>query len=163
MNHIYWDASALVKRYVAEVGTPLVNHLFMKVPRSRMMCLHICTGEVISIFVRKKNSGLITNAIFAQAMADCRMEVLDDVNFKLISTDAYLISSSHPFIEKYALNATDALILRSAINVATLLCRKGDNLVLITSDRRLLRVAKAEGLTTFNPETDLQAQLDALC
>lgn len=120
MYHLYWDASALVKRYVAEVGTLLVNQLFTKVSRSRMICLHICTGEVISIFVRKKNSGLITNAIFAQAMANFRVEVLDDVNFKLISTDAHLISSSHPLIEKYALNATDALILRSALNVATL-------------------------------------------
>ena len=31
MNHFYWDASALVKRYAPEIGTPLVNHLFADV------------------------------------------------------------------------------------------------------------------------------------
>jgi len=25
MSHFFWDASALTKRYVVEVGTPLVN------------------------------------------------------------------------------------------------------------------------------------------
>ena len=33
-------------------------------------------------------------------------------------------------------------------------------LVLITSDLRLLSAAQAEGLRTFNPETDNQAILD---
>ncbi|MCI0387876.1 MAG: hypothetical protein MOB07_03770 [Acidobacteria bacterium] len=35
-------------------------------------------------------------------------------------------------------------------------------LVLISSDLRLTRAAKAEGLITFNPETDDQQTLDSL-
>ena len=38
----------------------------------------------------------------------------------------------------------------------------GDELVLVASDHRLLRAAQAEGLTTFNPETESQTELDAL-
>ena len=162
MNYFYWDASALAKRYTPEVGTPLVNDLFAKVPCNRMMCLHIGTGEVISIFVRKKNRKLITQASFAQAMTDFRAEVLNDVHFELVSTADDLISPSHQFIEKYSLNATDAFILRSALEVATRLRSVKDDLVLIASDQRLLQAAQAEGLATFNPETDSQAQLDTL-
>jgi hypothetical protein len=32
----------------------------------------------------------------------------------------------------------------------------------VASDQRLLRAAAAEGLATFNPETQSQAELDAL-
>ena len=40
--------------------------------------------------------------------------------------------------------------------------RVGDDLVLVASDQRLLRAAQAEGLVTFDPETQSQADLDAL-
>ena len=46
-----------MKRYAPEIGTPFINHLFAHVQLDRMMSLIIGTGEVISIFVRKKNSG----------------------------------------------------------------------------------------------------------
>jgi hypothetical protein len=76
------------------------------------------------------------------------------------------VTYSHPGgdlqIEQHALNATDALVLCSALDVAGVLHGAGDNLVLVASDTRLLRAAQAEGLTTFNPETDTPAQLDAL-
>ncbi len=37
-----------------------------------------------------------------------------------------------------------------------------DDSVLFTPDPRLLQVAQAEGLVTFNPETQTQADLDTL-
>jgi len=38
----------------------------------------------------------------------------------------------------------------------------GNQLVLVSSDQRLLKAAQAEGLFTFDPETQSQADLDAL-
>ena len=46
------------------------------------------------------------------------------------------------------LNATDALILRSALDIAGEL----HSLILVASDRRLLRAAESEGLQVLNPE-----------
>jgi len=37
---------------------------------------------------------------------------------------------------------------------------EGDNLILVSSDKRLLRAAQSEMLLTFDPETDIQAALD---
>lgn len=161
MNYFYWDASALAKRYAQETGTPLVNHLFSHVAPDRMMCLVVGTGEVISIFVRKKNAGHITPAAFSQALVDFRAEVIDHDAFKLASVEDTLVFASHPLIEKHSLNATDALVLRSALDAAAMLRSGGNDLVLVSSDRRLLQAARAEGLNTFNPEQDSQAQLDA--
>jgi len=53
----------------------------------------------------------------------------------------------------------DALVLRSALDIATELRSTDDRLVLVASDQRLLRAARAEGLQIFNPELDPQQTL----
>lgn len=162
MNYFYWDASALAKRYAPELGTSLVNHLFANVVPDRMMCLIVGTGEVISILVRRKNDNRINADDFSQALVDFRAEVIDSVAFQLVSVEDVLILASHPLIAQHALNATDALVLRSALDVAPIARPAGNDIVLVASDRRLLRAAQAEGLQTFNPEVDTQTYLDAL-
>jgi hypothetical protein len=39
---------------------------------------------------------------------------------------------------------------------------RGDDLVLVASDQRLLRAAQVEGLLVFKPETQTTTDLDAL-
>ena len=117
---------------------------------------------MISIFVRKKNARLITPEAFAQALVDFRTEVIEADAFKLVSIEDTLVFASHPLIEKHALNATDALILRSTLNMATGLRSAGNDIVLVTSDHRLLRAAQTEGLQTCNPEIDMRTALDIL-
>lgn len=152
MTYFYWDASALVKRYAPEIGTPIVNAFFSQIPVNQMMCLGICTGEIISIFVRKRNDNTIPQEDFSQALSEFRSEVLEGEDFQVASVNDELIFSSHAFIEQHNINATDALILRSTLDVAEELREEEDRLVLITADQRLLRAAQQEGLQTLNPE-----------
>ncbi len=72
------------------------------------------------------------------------------------------MAASWKLIRQHSINSTDALILKCALDKAAGLRVDGDDLVLVSSDLRLIRAAKAEGLLTFNPETDDQATLDAL-
>jgi hypothetical protein len=65
-------------------------------------------------------------------------------------------------IETHSINATDAIILQSALGLRTRLRSAGDDLVLMGSNQRLIRAAQAEGLATFNPETQSQADLSVL-
>ena len=82
---------------------------------------------------------------------DFRTEVVEADAFKLISIEDTLVFASHPLIEKHALNATDALILRSTLNVATMLRPAGHDIVLVTSDHRLLRAAQVEDCKLLIP------------
>ena len=75
MNYFWLDASALVKRYVAETGTPVVNYFFTRVPLQQMLCLLESVGEIIFVFVRRRNGRTITRSGFNQAMLDFRSEV----------------------------------------------------------------------------------------
>jgi Predicted nucleic acid-binding protein, contains PIN domain len=163
VNFFYLDASALGKRYALEMGTALINRLFDSVAKDRLMALSISIGEMMSIIVRRHNAGFISDERFAQASAEFKTEIVDADDFRLEPVEDALIRTSLDFIEQHALNATDALVLCSALDVAGVLHGAGDNLALVASDTRLLlRAAQAEGLTTFNPETDTPAQLNAL-
>ena len=162
MNLFYCDASALGKRYAPEVGTPLVNHLFAGVPHSRLVMLTQGLGETLSILVRRRNAGLLSAAAYQQASQALRAELITAGQVGLRRSEDALVFSSLPLIEQHSINATDALVLRSALDLADTLRPTGNDLVLVAADARLLRAAVAEGLTVFNPETDPLKRLDAL-
>ena len=86
-----------------------------------------------------------------------RREVINNQsNFRKISVTDSLVWDSMDLIENHSLNSVDAMVLRSALDTATELRSTDDRLVLVASDQRLLRAARAEGLQVFNPEVDSQ-------
>jgi predicted nucleic acid-binding protein len=162
MHRFVLDASALVKRYATEVGTPLLNHLFHRAGRPRLACPMLGAAEVAATLVRKRNRGDLTPTVFTAAMLAFQSEVLNAADFLKLSADNALILRSIPLADRHSINANDAVVLLSALDLALSLRTAGDDLVLITADQRLLRAARAEGLVTFDSETQPQADLDAL-
>ncbi len=162
MKFVYLDASALVKRYVPEVGAPLLDHLFVQVAPHRFIVFNIGIAEVVSILVRKKNGGKLSAAAFSQAILDLGAEILSAPTVRRVAADDAMVTAAVPLIVTYSINSTDGVLLRSALDLAANLQAGGNGLVLVTSDRRLLKAAQAEGLVTFDPVTQTQADLDAL-
>jgi predicted nucleic acid-binding protein len=162
VHSFYLDASALAKRYVPETGSLLVDEIVDKVSGNRLYLLNIGAGEVVSILVRKRNSGVITGAYFAQALVDFETEIVRAADIHKLPVSNRLATSSFSLILVHSINSTDAITLKSALAIAQKLRAGGDELVLVASDQRLLRAAQAEGLGTFNPETQDPAALAAL-
>jgi predicted nucleic acid-binding protein len=162
MKRIYWDASALGKRYVAEIGSELVNRAFAVACDRGSFVLAIGIGEVVSVLVRKQNAGILSPAQAAAAIALLRADLSVDGGMRLESPAVPSMVQSWGLIEQHGVNATDALVLRSALDVANSLRPAGDELILATSDSRLVRAATVEGLATFDPGIGSEAQLDAL-
>lgn len=159
---IYFDASALIKRYSQETGTPLVNEVFGQLPLNRMTCSTLGILEIISILVPKRNDGRLNQALFEQAMIEFRAEVIDHEELSATSVNDALLLSALNLIPKHNLNATDAVILRSALNLRQVLEDNGDELMLLASDKRLVRAAQDEGITAFNPEEETIRRLKQL-
>jgi uncharacterized protein len=158
----YFDASALAKRYVPEPGTQVINHLFSKRTPSEFLVLNIGMAEIVSLLVRKRNAGKLSPSGFLQCLADLRVEIISQPAFRKLEVAPALINASLPIIIQHSINATDAILLRSAVDFATSLRVNGDDLVLVASDQRLLRAAQAEGLIVFNPEPRTTTDLDFL-
>jgi hypothetical protein len=159
MTSFFLDGSALAKRYVAEQGTPLIDHLFARVAPSRLMVLNVSFAEVVSILVRRRNAGLLSVATFAQALLHLGAEIVHATALRKIEPTNPLVAAALTHIQVHSINATDAIALHAALGIAAAVRSQGDDLVLIASDQRLLRAAQAEGLSTFNPETQDQAAL----
>jgi len=125
--------------------------------------LAIGAAEVLSICVRKGNDNRITQHDFNHAVANLNLEVIAITSdFKTFSTPNSLIWSSLNLIDEHSINSVDAMVLRSALDVAIELRNDAnDKLVLVASDQRLLKAARDEGLLVFNPETDPEQVLRA--
>jgi predicted nucleic acid-binding protein len=162
MRAFYLDASALAKRYAPELGTPLLNHLFSNVLSDRLYVLNISVAEVVWTLVRKRNAGQLPATAFSQALVDLGNEIISPSHPHKLAPDNALVAAAILLIQVHSVNATDAIILRSALDLAAQHRAVGNDLVLLSSDQRLLRAAQAEGLVTYNPETQDQAALDAL-
>jgi predicted nucleic acid-binding protein len=158
----FLDASALVKRYSKESGSVLVNEMFRHIPTTEMTCSTIGVLEIVSILVRKRNDGRLSEELFDQAMTNFKAEVIDSKSFLITSVNDFLILSALGLVAKYNLNATDAVILRSAMDIFKELEASEDQLVLWTSDRRLARAAETEGIATFDPEAETMDNLHKL-
>lgn len=163
MNFFFLDASALAKRYSLETGVACIDYLFNNVTYDRLlMCLMLGTAEVVSVLVRRKNSHMLSPTAFSHGMINLKAEVIDAEKFNTLPIDNNLITAAMPFIKRHSLNATDAVILRLALDLAAQLRVDGNDLVLVASDQRLLKAAGAEGLLTLDPETQTEAALDVL-
>ena|ERR1700722_18631917 len=162
MNSFYLDASSLAKRFVPETGSLLVDEILDQVSGDRIYLLNVGAGEVVSILVRKRNSGAITGAYFAQALVNFETEIVQSADIHKLPVSNRLATASFSLIVAHSINSTDAISLKSALALAQQLRAGGDDLVLVASDQRLLRAGQAEGLVTFNPETQDQAALAAL-
>ena len=80
----------------------------------------------------------------------------------MLKTDTEDARESVPLILRHNLNATDALHLRMACKLRSFVAILGAQVVLVAADKRLLRAAKAEGLSVLNPEEATLAQVRAL-
>ena len=162
MRLFYLDASVLAKRYASENGSALVNEMMRHVPPSEQTCLTMGILELVSILVRKRNDGRLSETLFAQAMTNFKAEVIDNEAFSPVSvTDAQVLSALK-LIEKHSLNATDAIVLGSVMEISQELEAEEDQLMLWTSDLRLARAAQAENISVFNPELETEDSLHRL-
>ena len=118
--------------------------------------------EIISVLVRKRNDGRLSLKLFSQAMVELNQEIIDDEAFSIASINDELILSALDLIAQHNINATDAVILRSCLNLQQVLEEKGHRLVLWSCDKRLLRAAQHEGIDVFDPEVETKAQLQTL-
>jgi hypothetical protein len=158
---LYRDASSLVKRYIAEIGSDAVDALFALVPASQMIATVLGYAETYSILIRTRNRGSITLPAFLTAKASLRNEVVNDPDFALLTVDDAAIFAGVTLMEQHNVNATDAAILAVFLRYTQALSPAAPASLLVAADQRLLAAARAEGLSTLNPETVAVADLPA--
>jgi predicted nucleic acid-binding protein len=160
MAQLFWDASALIKRYFVEQGSDTVDALFAAIPHQEMCTCPWGYTETYSLLVRRLNEKILNAATFTTAVTALQAEIVTDPDFGILPISENVIFGSTGIIRKHNLNATDAAILTMLL--AYLQQAGTPQCVLVASDKRMLRAASAEGLSTLNPQEIAVADIPVL-
>jgi uncharacterized protein len=144
------DASAVVKRYVTEVGSGWVQVILDPNSGHSIGIAEITRAEVVSALRRRAREGAIQADVSAESIrtfeADCVVE------YRLLPTDHAIVSLAIDLIQRYPLRAYDAVQLATAVHLnETLLSIGLSASVFVSADGDLLTAAQAEGLLIDNP------------
>lgn len=149
MTNYYFDASALVKRYINEAGSQWVRGLFDEKDASFFVA-HIAIVEVVGVFTRRMRENVLTSGEYRVLLAAFRMHCVRD--YRLITAVGNVIDSTNYILERHLLRALDAIHLSAALIVSQQLHASHlSPLVFLCADDRLLAAAAAEELAVDNP------------
>jgi predicted nucleic acid-binding protein len=84
MQTLFWDASALAKRYIAEQGSDTVDALFEARSQHSMVATVLGFVETYAMIVRKRNAGSMSGLTFDQTWLALWTEVLDGPGFAVL-------------------------------------------------------------------------------
>ena len=139
----YFDSSALVKRYVEELGTNSVRSILSG--GEEIATSKLTYPEILSALARKHRAGEIAKKLLQDLVA--RFE-RDWYHILVIEFHNDLLQIVKFLIEKHPIKAVDAIHLSSALWLK--LSSKID-VTFVASDLNLIKAAQAEKLQIINP------------
>jgi predicted nucleic acid-binding protein len=135
----FFDASALVKRYVDESGTPAIRALF-RTRRLRPAVSRLTAVEVPAALARRARRGDLSE----RAARACAKHLTADLaEMHVVEPRGALIEQAADLVWRHDLRAYDALQLASALY---LFREVGSATRFVCADRALTVVAVREGL-----------------
>jgi predicted nucleic acid-binding protein len=139
----YLDTSAVVKRYVSEAGSEVVDELFKDAYRG-MKILSISYWNIAEIAVvfdkYERILGLNAKNLLKNFLREIKI-LRRLYRFKIIEISPPLLRETIKLILRYHIYAADALQIASAKAVKST--------AFVTGDKRLLSIAEKEGLKTI--------------
>jgi predicted nucleic acid-binding protein len=140
---IYFDSSALVKRYLTEAGTDKVNSIVAT--GGTLATSKLTYPEILSAFARKHRAREIGKRALHGAMDRF---LADWDQLFVIGFHDDLLKTVKSLIEKYALKAADTVHLSSALWLKHTVT---DDVTFVSSDASQVEAALAENFKVLDP------------
>jgi uncharacterized protein len=146
----FCDSSAIVKRYVNEVGTPRLLSLVAPAAGNRIYLARITGVEVVSAVSRRQRSGSLTSSEAALVLDQFRHDLAAE--YRVAAITPALLTQAMVLAETHALRGYDAVQLSAALILyARRVARGLSALTLVSSDAELNAAATVEGLMVEDP------------
>jgi hypothetical protein len=150
VNAYFLDTSALVKRYVREIGSDWILSITDPATDNDLTISQITWVEVHSAFARRLRDGSLSAQRFDLIAQKVREDFENE--YRVIDVDRTLIETAGALVMQNPLRAYDSVQLASALRVQSLLTSMPETqLIFVSADNRLLDIAQSEGLATDNP------------
>jgi predicted nucleic acid-binding protein len=145
-----FDASAIVKRYVDEVGSDWVRAIVDPGSGNVISIADVTRAEVASAMARRAREGSITpdesSDLIRSFEAHCATQ------YRIVPTDHPIVDLAVDLIQRHPLRAYDAVQLATAAIVNRSLVTYGlPPLIFVSADDSLVAAAQAEGLAADDP------------
>lgn len=140
----YLDTSALIKRFVSEIGSQAVQTLLAGAEPAATA--KIAYAEVYAALTRRYQRRDLSPHAYTQA---CRQFEQDWQGFIRVDLHDDILFLARRLIQKYVLRGFDAIHLASALHLKLSLL---EETVFVVADAALLKAASAERLKVINPE-----------
>lgn len=150
MSAVYLDTSALIKRYVAEVGSEWVRHLLTDTRGPAAFTSHLTVVEAACAFARRRREGVLSQEEHVETLTAFDHDVAYQYNILDVTSDA--VDTARTFATEQPLRAYDAVHLASAwLANRFLIQAEQPPLTFVCADDRLLSIAETLGLLVDNP------------
>lgn len=149
MSILFFDTSALAKRYVPEQGTRWVRTQTASSSGNDIVIAKVTPVEFYSAISRQYHDGVI-DLTRLQAFRRLFLYHLQN-QYLVMEVSTNVITHALNLQESHRLRAYDAIQLASALEVNTRLTATGNPFTFVAADNRLLLAANAVGLKTDNP------------
>jgi uncharacterized protein len=163
VDFYYFDASALVKAYIWEVGTEDVRQVLREAraasPAARVITSRIAYAEAMSAVSRRESARQLTRTeateIANRLQADFGGPVLPYV---VLDPGSAIVHHAADLARQHRLRALDAIHLATAL-AARFNTPRRISFHFGSADQRLNLAAANESLTIFNPQAPIPAGL----
>jgi len=150
MPSYYFDTSALVKRYVVEVGSSWVRGICTQQSGHTIYTSVLAQPEIVSALQRRVREGSL-EAHQAQQLAQQVVEHMAQ-SYALVAITPPVVSQACVLLQKHPLRAYDALHLACALAVREVIEQQRLSVpVFVAADDTLLTAVAAEGFPVDNP------------
>lgn len=148
MARYFLDSSAIVKRYVAELGSGWVAGLLSPAAAHEPFLVGVTGAEVVAALVN--HSPALAAADLAQALQDFRQDLHGQ--YQVLAVNSALIALAMDLAEKHRLRGYDAVQLAGGVELSKAsLAQAAPAPTFVSADGKLNAAAVAEGLTVDDP------------
>jgi hypothetical protein len=146
----FFDSSAVVKRYVHEIGTAWVHSITAPTAGHFIYVAHITGVEVVSAITRQARHGALAPTDAATALMHLHHDFAHQ--YHTVDITSVLIARAMALAEIHALRGYDAVQCAAALVIHSYRQTLGMSLLtLVSADAALNTAAAAEGLQVDNP------------
>jgi uncharacterized protein len=146
----FLDTSALVKRYIPEMGTAWIQSLTTQSSGHILLVARITAVEIMSAIARRQREASLT-ADQAQQLRTTFQEHLT-TQYQVVELTPRIAFLAGELCHRQPLRAYDAVQLASAISILPIIAKSSETtLTFLTAADRLLNSAQLENLQAVNP------------
>jgi predicted nucleic acid-binding protein len=151
VNIVYIDTSALVKYYIAEIGSDWIRTL-LEDPTSSAFTSLLTNVEAACAFARRRRENMLSLDDHDQLLAVFQHDFM--YHYNVLGVESVVIDKAKQLANQHPLRAYDAVHLATSCLLNEELLRTNNSrITFVCSDEQLNGIARAEGLVVENPNS----------